>query len=230
MVSLKLFLFDVDGTLISTGGAGLRALSRCFEAMHGIADVARSINPAGKTDPAIFRELHALHLKRDMSTGDFEKISQAYLKCLEQEMSASNGFRPLAGVKDFLEHLKGREDIVIGLGTGNLEVGARLKLEPVRLNSYFSFGGFGSDSEERSEVLKAGHRKAERLTGKKFDPAHVYVIGDTPLDIAAARRAGFKAVAVASGRSTLEELQSFQPDYAFKDMTGAFTFLEDIDE
>lgn len=224
----KLFLFDVDGTLISTGGAGLRALSVSFHELYGVADVASTIDPAGKTDPAIFRELHQLHLKRHMTPEDLSKAAAAYLKHLEIELQKNYRSHPLAGVKDFLEHLTANTDIVMGLGTGNLETGARLKLEPAGLNSFFSFGGFGSDAEERSEVLIAGHHRAMKLTGKQFRETDVYIIGDTPLDIAAARKAGFKVAAVATGRTSYEALKSHAPDYVLNDLSEGQEFLQKI--
>lgn len=212
MSSLKLFLFDLDGTLVSTGGAGLRSLSAAFKQIHGVENAHHKINASGKTDPAIFRELIRSFLDRDAEPGEIETIGNCYLGHLEREMKTSNP-KIMAGVEAFIDKISNRRDIVIGLGTGNLEKGARLKLGPSNLNRHFEFGGFGSDHEERSEVLRFGHRRAETRSNGKIAPKDVYVIGDTLLDISAAKRAGFKSVAVATGKSTRDELGAGKPDF-----------------
>lgn len=223
---MKLFLFDLDGTLVSTGGAGLRALDRAFLELFGVSNSTKKINPSGKTDPAIFREMIRLYLNRDMVSRDFDDLSTRYLSYLQSEMDKSRQAKALTGVIEFLDHLVERKDILMALGTGNLEKGARIKLEPLELNRYFSLGGFGSDAEERADVLQAGRRRAEETTARKFDKESVYVIGDTILDVAAARRAGFQAVAVASGGSSMEVLAQSKPDYLWPDMHSGFEFLK----
>ncbi len=226
---MKLFLFDLDGTLVTTGGAGLRALGRAFSDLFGVRNAVEKINPSGKTDPAIFREMVKIHLGRDIEHHEFQTMSDAYLRYLEEEMKGSHKKGPLTGVVEFLEHLSPRKDILMALGTGNLEKGARIKLGPMNLNSYFSFGGFGSDSEERSEVLQFGRRRAEDLIGRALDPSSIFVIGDTTLDVAAARKAGFRAVGVASGSVSLEQLASASPDFLWPDMRSGFEFLTTLD-
>jgi phosphoglycolate phosphatase len=224
----KLFLFDLDGTLVSTGGAGLRALFRAFRELHGSDDLVRQINPAGKTDTFIFREMIRLHFASDMTLQQSQELTQRYLAYLEEEMKTAVT-HVLPGVKPFLEFLvKEKPSVAIGLGTGNLERGARLKLEPVGLNTFFPFGGFGSDAEDRAEVLKAGHRRAEDRLGQKIPAKEVFIIGDTPLDVDAAHRAGFRSVAVASGSSTTAVLQAGRPDFCIESMVQAFSFLDQI--
>src|SRR5882672_6624119 len=132
MASLKLFLFDLDGTLVSTGGAGLRALESAFKELYGIDDAHKRINPSGKTDPAIFREIIRFFFHRDLNAGEFETISECYLRHLELQMKTSAA-KSLDGVDAFVNQVASRDDILVGLGTGNLERGARLKLEPTRL-------------------------------------------------------------------------------------------------
>lgn len=229
MSSMKLFLFDLDGTLMSTGGAGLRALSIAFKEIFNLTDISKKINPSGKTDPAIFREIIRTHFNRDISDDEMREISQCYLHHLEIEMKSSQA-RALAGVQDFVNHVLNRSDIVVGLGTGNLEKGARLKLEPINLNHSFKFGGFGSDAEDRAELLKHGHRRAQEKTGKKIHQDAVFIIGDTPLDIAAARKAGYRPVGVASGKVRYEELLQFRPDFLMRDMTEGHLFLNQLDQ
>lgn len=229
MNPIKLFLFDLDGTLVSTGGAGLRALGRAFEDCTGVKDAVRAVSPAGKTDPAIFREMVRVHLSRDMRPDELRKISQTYLHYLAIEINAALKITTLPGVARFLDYLMTRGDVMMGLGTGNLETGARMKLKRPDLNTYFPFGGFGSDAEERPEVLRCGHRRAEERCGETIAPHLVFIIGDTPLDVRAARTAGYRSVAVAGGGATLSQLQESQPDYLLKDMNDGFNFIQQLD-
>ncbi|MCG3205140.1 MAG: Pyrophosphatase PpaX [Elusimicrobia bacterium] len=218
MTSLRLFLFDLDGTLVSTGGAGLRALSKAFQELYGLSNADTRINPSGKTDPAIFREIVKFFFERDASQEEIESIAQTYLAHLETEMKQAQT-RVLKGVEYFIEKVASRSDIVAGLGTGNLEKGARLKLGSTRLNSFFPFGGFGSDAEDRAEVLRWGHKRAQERTQQQIKDEDVFIIGDTLLDVSAAKRARFKSVAVATGQVSLEQLETGAPDYLFRDLT-----------
>ncbi len=224
MTTVKLFLFDLDGTLVSTGGAGLRALSKAFKKIYGIDEAHKRLDPSGKTDHAIFREILKSFLERDIEQNEIPAISECYLEHLEIEMKTANT-RPLKGVSEFVDHVSKRADIVVGLGTGNLERGARLKLGPTDLNKYFSFGGFGSDAEDRADVLRHGHRRGEKKHGASIPADSVFVIGDTLLDVAAAKRAGFKSVAVATGRSNIEKLGTGSPDFLLNDLTEGHKFL-----
>lgn len=225
---MKLFLFDLDGTLVTTGGAGLRALDKSFAELFAVKDTVKEINPSGKTDPAIFREMAQRFLKRDLTAGEGTALADTYLTHLEKEMEISTKKNALTGVMEFLDHLSDRTDILRALGTGNLEKGARIKLAPMKLNPYFSFGGFGSDAEERAEVLRFGQRRAEQKTGRSISATDVYVIGDTTLDIAAARKAGFRAIGVASGGVSYADLSAAKPDYLWRDMKNGFEFLKTL--
>jgi phosphoglycolate phosphatase-like HAD superfamily hydrolase len=223
-----LFLFDLDGTLVSTGGAGLRALDFAFDEIYKIKNAVEFINPSGKTDPAIFREMVQLHLKRDMTGQDLKSLAATYLYYLEREMKTSPKKITLPGVDDFVRHVSVNPKIVMGLGTGNLERGARLKLEFSNLNSYFPFGGYGSDAEDRAEVLKFGLKRAEEFCGERISPESVYILGDTILDVAAARRAGFKCIAIASGGHSYDKLKESQPDFLLNVMNEGFDILEKV--
>jgi phosphoglycolate phosphatase-like HAD superfamily hydrolase len=224
----RLFLFDLDGTLVSTGGAGLRALSRAFQQLYGVPDAMSRVNPSGKTDPAIFREMVRSFLDRDLEPGEGARLGNTYLEFLEEEVARPGAKGPLAGVTALVEHLARRSDAVLALGTGNLERGARIKLAPHGLNEFFPIGGFGSDAEARAEVLRVGHRRAESRAGVPIPPDAVYVIGDTPLDVRAAREAGFRALAVATGRSSVDVLRQSSPDWVLPDLTHGFSWLDSI--
>jgi phosphoglycolate phosphatase len=210
---MKLFLFDLDGTLVSTGGAGLRALDRAFVGLHSLERATNGISPAGKTDPFIVREIFETKLGRPPVDGEIDRVCEAYLDYLPGEIRDSRGYRVMDGVADFLDELRGKEETLVGLGTGNLERGARIKLERGGLNGYFLFGGFGSDAEERAEVLRAGVRRAEERAGKKIAPRDVFVIGDTILDIRAGKAIGAVTVAVGCGHGKERELCASEPDH-----------------
>ena len=227
---MKLFLFDLDGTLVNTGGAGLRALDRAFESHYGFSGVSARISPSGKTDPAIFREIASVVAGTALSDDDLRAVSASYLRFLADEVDASPTYRVLDGVEAFLDRLARRDDAAVGLGTGNLEAGARLKLRRSGLNSYFAFGGFGSDAEDRAELLRVARRRAEALHGVRFAERSVFVIGDTPLDVAAARRAGFTAVAVEGGSASRDALQASLPDTLLSGLPAAPAWLDALEE
>ncbi len=229
MANLKLFLFDLDGTLVTTGGAGLKALTQTFEKVYGVKNVLENFSCSGKTDPAIFRELAIHHMHKNLSPLEMAHLQQTYLRYLSIHVRYSKDYHVLPGVERFLEYLIVRGDILLGLGTGNLERGARIKLSRSNLSPYLPIGGFGSDSEDRSLILKAGHRKAEVRCGRKIMDDSVFIIGDTPLDIEAARKAGFKSVAVGTGEYSYDELKVYDPDYFLTDLTKGPAFLRELE-
>jgi len=205
---VKLLLFDVDQTLINSGGAGLRALDRACLQLFGISNAMQGISPHGKTDPAIAREILRFRLAKDAAhlNGEIQSILEAYLSFLKEEVRTSPRYRVLPGIMSLLDELSPREDVILGLATGNIEPGARIKLDRGGLNSYFAFGGFGSDSEDRSELVRNAAEKAAARHGKPIAPSETFVIGDTPLDIDAGNRAGFKTIGVGTGSYAIEAL------------------------
>lgn len=214
----SVLLFDVDATLLLTGHAGTRAVNRAFQHLYGLAEAMEGVRPDGKTDPLIFREILEGKLGRLSPECEIPRIAAVYLEYLRDEVERSPGFRVLAGVRELLEALSRREGFLLGLATGNLEEGAWIKLKRAGLDRYFDFGGFGSDAEDRTEVIRTALRRAEHKLGRPVRPEFVFVIGDTPRDILHAREAGVRSVAVATGRTSLEELTSFRPDHLVPDL------------
>ncbi len=218
---MKLLLFDIDQTLINSGGAGLRALDRACLQLFGIPNAMQNIHPHGKTDPAIAREILRVRLNQTTAVnGQIESILEAYLSFLKEEVRLSPNYRVLPGVISVLDEFLSRRDIVLGLATGNVESGARIKLDRGALNPYFAFGGFGSDSEDRTELVRRAADKAAAQSCAPISPSETYVIGDTPLDIDAGKRAGFKTVGVATGSYSIEELMD----------SGAMLAIQDFEQ
>jgi phosphoglycolate phosphatase len=225
---VKLLLFDIDQTLVNTGGAGLRALDRACLQLFGISNAMQGISPHGKTDPAIAREILRVRLRRDAAetNGEISSILEAYLLFLKDEVQSSPKYRVLPGITSLLDRIVSNKNVMLGLATGNIELGARIKLDRGRLNPYFGFGGFGSDSEDRAELVRKGAAKAAARTTGEISPSDVFVIGDTPLDIDAGTRAGFKTVGVGTGSYSIEQLLDSGASFAIPDFEqGSDHFL-----
>jgi phosphoglycolate phosphatase len=221
----KLVLFDLDWTLVYTGGAGVRALDSAFEALFDVAHAMKTVSPDGKTDPAICREMIRVHLGREPQAGEIEDLLRGYLDRLEVEIPTSPGYRVLPGVQELLEGLSRRADVLMGLGTGNLEEGARIKLARAGLMKYFRFGGYGSDSEDRPTVLRKAVERGQTLAGHPVSPGEVIVVGDNIRDIQAGQAIGAVTVAVASGPMTYDDLARARPDHLFGDLLDRKRFF-----
>jgi phosphoglycolate phosphatase len=215
----KVLLFDLDWTLIYTGGAGVRALDHAFESLFGVPQAMKTVTPDGKTDPAICREMIRVLLKREPRDGEIEKLCRGYLDRLAIEVPDGPGYRVLPGIPKLLEALSGLPGILMGLGTGNLEEGAQIKLARADLMKYFRFGGYGSDSEDRPTVLRTAVQRGEKLAKKKFSPKDIVVIGDNIRDVQAGKAISAVTVAVASGPMPYEDLSASKPDHLFHDFS-----------
>ena len=208
----SLILFDVDGTLVDTAGAGRRGLLRSFREVFGVDEVetrTAAVRLGGKTDPAIISEMAAaLGIVASDVESRYADLRRAYLAALQDELSRGDpkARRVLPGVKPLLETLHPRPATWLGLVTGNIEDGARAKLATFDLNRFFLDGGFSSDHPERAEIARIAHERFCRRAEIRFAPERVAVIGDTELDVACARANGFRSIAVASGGVAAERL------------------------
>jgi phosphoglycolate phosphatase-like HAD superfamily hydrolase len=200
-------LFDIDGTLVSAGGAGRRALERATAAVYGppAVEALASIRFDGMTDLLILRETCGL-LGRPFEPDECTRIFAAYVTALAEELPRGR-YQVHAGVPTLLEALA-RSGALLGLGTGNVRGGAMAKLAHGGLHHHFDFGGFGEDGESREEILRAALARAGERLGAPVTPEDVIVIGDTPRDVEAARALGCGAVGVATGRFSPEALRS----------------------
>ncbi len=210
---MYLFLFDVDGTLIHSGGAGKKALEEVFHEIYEVENAMDGIIPDGRTDIEIIREILVSKTDiKDPDDGIIDIIVGEYLSRLERTINNPD-YRVIDGAKEFVQKIHYSKRNIQGLATGNLEMGAKIKLKPSGLLKYFKFGGFGSDSHDRVEILKIAAQRAQKIAEEDID--RVYVIGDTPRDIKAAKEAGFISVAVATGNYSYEDLIKYKPDYLF---------------
>jgi phosphoglycolate phosphatase len=219
---MRLILFDIDGTLIDSGGAGTRSLNLAFKKVFSIEDAFHGISMAGKTDTQIMKE--GL-MKHGISTdGNLSKVVDNYLRHLKEEIN--NDRRHIKpGVHEILEKLSFIKDAALGLLTGNLEPGARIKLEPFSLNQYFPSGAFGSDDEDRNNLLPIAIKKFEELVRKKIDTDECIIIGDTPRDVECAHIYGAICIGVATGPYLLDELIEAGADYVLKDLSDNHSLL-----
>ncbi len=207
----KLVLFDIDGTLLHTGGAGTRAMSMAFQGLFGIEQAFGRIPMAGKTDILIMKEGLEAHGFNN-TDGNLSNMIDAYLKHLQIEID--NPWKQLKpGIQEILNVLK-ETGIALGLLTGNLEKGARIKLEPFGLNKYFPEGAFGSDHEDRDMLLPIALEKFSKK-GLNFSSADCVVIGDTPSDVQCAKIHSARCIAVATGPYSMEELLATDADIVF---------------
>ncbi len=222
---IKMVLFDIDGTLISTGRAGTRAMSSAFRELFGLEDAFAKVPMAGRTDPTIIRDGLEAHGLRAVD-GTYTRYINAYLEHLAREMLVSPGKKVMPGILEILGSLKARSrPPVLGLLTGNIEAGARAKLENMGLWPYFSVGAFGSDHDDRNRLLEVALSRCREHLGLNFGPEETMVVGDTPKDIACSKPFGATAVAVATGPYSMAELAAHHPDHLFQDFSNPRPFL-----
>jgi phosphoglycolate phosphatase-like HAD superfamily hydrolase len=222
---VRLFLFDIDGTLLLSGGAGARALDRAFLDELGIADAMAGIHPGGKTDPALLDEVCLRFRGRPAAPDEAQRVLARYVGYLEDEVARSPSYRLMPWVIETLDRLSACGD-VLGLATGNIEAGARIKLRRAGLSERFGFGGFGCDSPLRAELVACAYERGQRQAGRRFGTDETYVVGDTPLDIAAARAVGVRAVAVATGAVARDALAAHTPDLLLDDLSELLPALD----
>jgi phosphoglycolate phosphatase len=205
-------LFDVDGLLITTGGAGARSWRWAFDELYGIpADIGK-FTEGGMTDPVVGRLTFTNVIGHEPSPEELAKVISHYLMRLPEEVASSPGYEVLAGVEELLPRLT-KEGFLLGITTGGVEAAAHIKLERADLNRFFSFGGYGSDSADRGELTRKAIERAGEILGATIDPQSVLVLGDTPHDITAAHAAGAVGVGVASGHFGKDELRDAGADY-----------------
>jgi phosphoglycolate phosphatase-like HAD superfamily hydrolase len=213
-------LFDIDGTLVTTGGAGRRSMELAFARLHGRRDACDSFSMSGMTDRAIARKaLQAIGAED--STGAIDAVIAAYLAHLAEEVHKvdDRNYRVFPGMREAVREARSRAGFAVGLGTGNVREGARVKLERVSIYDQFAFGGFGCDAEDRTELIRCGATAGAAQLGAPVESCRVVVIGDTPKDVHAAKGIGAECIGVGTGSFTPEALMEAGADAAFPDFT-----------
>jgi phosphoglycolate phosphatase-like HAD superfamily hydrolase len=212
---MKLVLFDIDGTLITDGGASREAFAIALEEVFGYRNDVGRYDFSGRTDPQI---AHMVLGDDGFSKEDVEeklpKLWARYLESLEQR--TPNRVRVLSGIRPVLDALREREDVVLALLTGNIERGARLKLDGPALNDFFPFGAFGSDSASREELPPIAMQRAREATRHEIRGRDVVIIGDSIYDVRCGVPHSATTIAVASGRTAAETLRAEKPDHFFE--------------
>jgi phosphoglycolate phosphatase len=216
---MPILLFDIDGTLVRTGGAGKAAMEAGLRAEFGVTELRDVVPYSGRTDRAIGRDLLAVHGIEASLSNQF-RLQEAYLARLPEYLAAIGGI-VCPGIAELLQHLHLQKNTLLGLLTGNVRSGARQKLGHFGLWDYFVCGGFGDDHYDRDEVAKTAIVEVKAHLGRSVDAGDVWVIGDTPLDVQCARAIGAKSVAVATGWHPIEELAGHKPDYLLADLSNA---------
>ncbi|MDT8435406.1 MAG: HAD family hydrolase [Gemmatimonadota bacterium] len=229
----RALLFDVDGTLVDSGGAGKAALAEAMRRVYGDAGDIDAFDFHGRTDPAIVRGLLRERGRTDpWIEARFPTLWREYYAALDRELAAREAkVTPLAGVAALFERLAAEEGrFLSGLVTGNMERGAWSKLRAASLDGHFGFGAFGSDSERRGDLPALALRRAGKRFGLRLRPAEAVVIGDTPEDIRCARAGGTRVLAVATGRHGPAELRAHRPDAVVEDLSDTDAVLRILSE
>jgi phosphoglycolate phosphatase len=234
----KLVLFDIDGTLVLTGGAGIRAMNLACEELVGHGQALANVPVAGRTDRIILTDV-VTAAGHSLDDGLLERLRDRYIVHLREEIERPGrtqnfeSLGPRGGVKavmpgicDLLDVLEQRDDVFLGLLTGNFEAGARIKLEHFGLWRYFTCGAFGDDSADRNDLVPVAVQRARECGLPDLAPQDILVVGDTPHDIACARAVGAVAVAVATGGFTADQLRECGADVVFQDLNKTDEFLK----
>ena len=218
----KVFLFDIDGTLIDTRGAGLAALNEATQAVFG--QPGPPLDLAGATDLGILEHLHE-HFETEFTPEKAEQYFEIYISRLRWNLTQGN-YRAatLDGAEEMISTLAGRSE-VMGLLTGNTQMGAHVKMRHFKLDGHFPFGAYGSDHADRNELGAIALKRANQHAGENFAPGEVLVIGDTPKDISCAKALGAKCLAVATGKFSADDLKLSGADHVVESLTHALHWI-----
>jgi phosphoglycolate phosphatase-like HAD superfamily hydrolase len=219
--AIKAVLWDIDGTLLTTGGAGAVAWQRAFQELYGVEANIDEHTRAGMTDPEITEIIFDEVVGRAGSPEEHAEVIARYLEQMPDAVAESTGYEVKPGIAEILPRLAG-EGVVQGLVTGNVEPAARIKLARGHLDRYFTFGGYGSDDRDRVKVTERALERAAEASGAPLDLATTISVGDTPRDVSAGHGAGIRVVGVATGAYSVAEQEEAGADWAIEDVTQGF--------
>ena len=218
---IKTVLWDIDGTLLVTGGAGAVAWQRAFEERWGVEANIEEHTQAGMTDPEIAAIIFREVIGREGSDEERASAIAGYLSHLEDAVNESSGYRVMPGIDEVLPRLA-EQGVLQGIVTGNIEAAAQIKLARGNLNRYFQFGGYGSDSSDRTEVTRKALERGEGVLGSALDLNAAISVGDTPRDVSAGHGAGIRVVGVATGAYSVDQQREAGADWPIADVTNGF--------
>jgi phosphoglycolate phosphatase len=222
----RLLLFDIDGTLIHSGGAGVHALKSAFTERFGIVDDLQDIEIAGMTDSGIVVSILNKH-KIPATNENVSAFLDSYVHFLSLELPRRVG-KLLPGVLELLEKLKSRSHLVLALLTGNVSRGAQLKLEHYGVWHFFEFGAFADDHHDRNRLGTVARARAKEKHGRQFSTSEIDVIGDTPRDIACGKAFGARTIAVATGTWKRDQLAKYEPDFLIDDLSNVQGIIDTL--
>jgi phosphoglycolate phosphatase len=211
-------LFDIDGTLLISGGAGATSWRHAFDEWYGISADIGKFTETGMTDPEVGRRTFEAVLKRKPERKEFTRLLEWRLHYLHETVAEPTGYRVLAGVEELLPRLID-DGYLLGLVTGNLEAAAHTELHRARLNRFFSFGGDGYDSTDRGELTRIALGRATLVYGEPATPTQGIIVGDTPHDVVGAHATGIACVGVASHNFTIDQLRAAGADYVIASLS-----------
>jgi phosphoglycolate phosphatase-like HAD superfamily hydrolase len=220
-VEIRAVLWDIDGTLLTTGGAGAVAWQHAFADLYGVEANIDENTRAGMTDPEITEIIFHQVIGREGTPEEHAAVVAKYLEYMPAAVAESSGYRVMPGIAEILPRLA-EAGVVQGIVTGNVEPAARIKLERGGLNRYLDFGGFGSDDRDRVKLTEAAIRRGGEAAGAPLDLAATISVGDTPRDVSAGHGAGIKVVGVATGAYSVAEQEEAGADWAIEDVTEGF--------
>lgn len=225
---MKIVLFDIDGTLLLTGGVGINAFNRTFSELYGTGEVWNNYDPHGKTDSEIIRDLAKNALGYEPSHLEKIEIGHCYIVHFKYLIDSAKKFRLLPGAMRLLAALK-RRGHLLGIATGNFKKTADLKLKRGKLDKFFSFGAYGSDAFQRVDMTRIALSRALERAGGKAKPKDVVLIGDAKQDVKCGKALGLRTVAVATGSVSYDQLSRLKPGLVVKDLVQTKKIIDFIE-
>jgi phosphoglycolate phosphatase-like HAD superfamily hydrolase len=210
-----IYLFDIDGTILLTGGAGAVAINEVFSERYGLEGSMDHIRAGGKTDPLIVHEIFVTRLNREPEPGEIDAIIDDYVPRLRTEIGRSANFRTMPSVFDVLDFLGAQSDVHLGIATGNVREGARAKLDHIDLWDRFPFGGFGDDAADRPGLVQRAIDRGRAHAGEDLPTERIVIVGDTVRDVTAAQACDARVLAVATGSVDRPTLEASGPTATF---------------